>query len=254
MREHPLANYFRNFLGMFATALLFGCSSYPGSLSLSVADYHFNTVLPNKPAGLPFAATAVSVGAGDAYLAGIYPGFTCASMPNTSVYLRNAFGYYAATRDAAVDAANRACVENSGQYTYCIAVFVDESNVCTSELASAVADAEKFKEVRNVNQCREFGFMDGTPEMADCLLELYKIENQPQQNTVIANPTPSVNNAPNSAAGIELMNRGLQILNGVGTPSAPISRTSTCTRIGDLSGQVVTFNNIACPAGYAPTF
>lgn len=250
-----MIKYFRNCLVMVATTFIFGCSSYPGRLSLSVADYHFNSVLPNKPAGLPFAATAVSVGAGDAYLAGIFPSFTCASMPNTSVYLRNAFSYYAATRDAAVDAATRACVENSGQYTYCIAVFVDESNVCASELASAVADAEKFKKVRDVNQCREFGFIDGTPEMADCLLELYKIENQPQQDTVIANPTPSVNNAPNSAAGIELMNRGLQILNGAGTQSTPtVTTSSRCTRVGDVSRQVYTFNSPACPAGYAPAF
>jgi hypothetical protein len=81
---------FRNWLSMAAITFFFGCSSYPGSLSLSVADYHFNTVVPNKPAGLPFAATAVSVGAGDDYLDRIFPGFTCASMPNTSVYLRNA--------------------------------------------------------------------------------------------------------------------------------------------------------------------
>jgi hypothetical protein len=59
----------------------------------------------------------------------------------------------------------------------------------------------------------------------------------------------------NEQAAIQQQNNALmQILNGVGTPSAPRSRTSTCTRIGDLSGQVVTFNNIACPAGYAPTF
>jgi len=59
----------------------------------------------------------------------------------------------------------------------------------------------------------------------------------------------------NEQAAIQQQNNALmQILNGVGTPSAPRSRTSTCTRIGDLSGQVVTFNNIACPAGYVPTF
>jgi len=105
------------------------------------------------------------------------------------------------------------------------------------------------------NQCKEFGFVEGTPEMANCLLELYKIENQPQQNTVIANPAPSVNNAPNPAAGIELMNRGLRILNGAGTPSAPaVTTSSRCTRIGDVSGQVYTFNSPACPAGYAPAF
>jgi|GEM_PF-6005561 len=59
----------------------------------------------------------------------------------------------------------------------------------------------------------------------------------------------------NEQATIQQQNNALmQILNGVGTPSAPRSRTSTCTRIGDFSGQVVTFNSIACPAGYAPTF
>jgi hypothetical protein len=72
--------------------------------------------------------------------------------------------------------------------------------------------------------------------------------------TVIRNTVPARTNSSDTTSGIELMNRGLQILNGVGTPSTPRSRTSTCTRVGDLSGQVVTFNNIACPAGYAPTF
>jgi len=108
--------------------------------------------------------------------------------------------------------------------------------------------------ISSQDQCKAFGFTDDTPEMANCLLELYKIENQPQQNTVIANPAPARANSSDTTSGIELMNRGLQILNGVGTPSAPSSRTSTCTRIGDFSGQAVTFNSIACPAGYAPTF
>ena len=108
--------------------------------------------------------------------------------------------------------------------------------------------------ISSQDQCKAFGFTDDTPEMANCLLELYKIANQPQQNTVIANPAPARANSSDTTSGIELMNRGLQILNGVGTPSAPSSRTSTCTRIGDISGQVVAFNSIACPAGYAPTF
>jgi len=106
----------------------------------------------------------------------------------------------------------------------------------------------------NIEKCKSFGFADDTPEMANCLFELYKLDNQPQQNTAITNSAPARTNSSDTTSGIELMNRGLQILNGVGTPSAPSSRTSTCTRIGDISGQVVTFNSIACPAGYAPTF
>lgn len=124
----------------------------------------------------------------------------------------------------------------------------------SAKISQERSTAEQASSQRE-NQCREFGFVEGTPEMANCLLELYKIENQPQQNTVIANPAPSVNNAPNPATGIELMNRGLQILNGAGTPSAPaVTSSSRCTRIGDVSGQVYTFNSPACPAGYAPAF
>ena len=103
-------------------------------------------------------------------------------------------------------------------------------------------------------QCASFGFSRNTPEMANCLLELFKIANQPQQNTVITNSAPARANSSDTTSGIELMNRGLQILNGVGAPSAPISRTSSCTRIGDFAGQVFTFSGIACPAGYAPAF
>ena len=59
----------------------------------------------------------------------------------------------------------------------------------------------------------------------------------------------------NGQAAIRQQNNALmKIINGVGTPSAPSSRTSTCTRIGDISGQVVTFDNVACPAEYVPTF
>lgn len=43
----------------------------------------------------------------------------------------------------------------------------------------------------------------------------------------------------NEQASIRQQNNALmQILNGVGTPAAPRSRNSTCTRIGDISGQV----------------
>ncbi len=118
----------------------------------------------------------------------------------------------------------------------------------------AIANRRVQESISSQDQCKAFGFTDDTPEMANCLLELYKIANQPQQNTVITNSAPARTNSSDTTSGIELMNRGLQILNEVGTPSAPRSRTSTCTRIGDISGQVVTFNNIACPAGYAPTF
>ena len=150
--------------------------------------------------------------------------------------------------------------------TWCQVVLINEDNVCATEKPKAISRArteyssekqiaESRASGQRENQCREFGFVEGTPEMANCLLELYKIENQPQQNTVIANPAPNANSAPNPAAGIELMNRGLQILNGAGTPSAPAATSSSrCTRIGDISRQVYTFNSPACPAGYAPAF
>lgn len=134
----------------------------------------------------------------------------------------------------------------------------DESFSCRDLVTSygkKVSANQRIQEsISSQDQCKAFGFTDDTPEMANCLLELYKIANQPQQNTVITNSAPARTNSSDTTSGIELMNRGLQILNGVGTPSAPRSRTSTCTRIGDLSGQVVTFNNIACPAGYVSTF
>lgn len=40
-------------------------------------------------------------------------------------------------------------------------------------------------------KCKAFGFTDNTPEMAKCLLELYKIANQPQQKTLITNSVPA---------------------------------------------------------------
>jgi hypothetical protein len=47
---------------------------------------------------------------------------------------------------------------------------------------------------------RVFDFTDDTPETTNCLLELYKIAYQPQQNTIIANPAPAGNNPSDSAS------------------------------------------------------
>jgi len=115
------------------------------------------------------------------------------------------------------------------------------------------ANQQRQERIGSAEQCRTFGFTDNTPEMANCLLELYKIANQPPQNTA-QNPPPARNSAPNASSAIDLMNRGLQILNGAGTRSAPNSTATSCTKIGDFSGQVFTFNSIACPAGYAPAY
>ena len=175
----------------------------------------------------------------------------------------------------AKDTAVRNCVSlNNGEA--CMVVVLNGTDICDEEKSSFIVAWDSARQINRANiaaqhqreqersisqenaqrqsQCKAFGFTDDTPEMANCLLELYKIANQPQQNTVITNSAPARTNSSDTTSGIELMNRGLQILNGVGTPSAPSSRTSTCTRIGDISGQVVTFNNIACPAGYVPTF
>ncbi len=128
------------------------------------------------------------------------------------------------------------------------------SDLATLYEQKAIANRRVQESISSQDQCKAFGFTDDTPEMANCLLELYKIANQPQQNTVITNSAPARANSSDTTSGIELMSRGLQILNGVGTPSAPSSRTTSCTGIGDFSRQVVTFINIACPAGYAPAF
>ena len=103
-------------------------------------------------------------------------------------------------------------------------------------------------------KCVEFGFTADTPEMANCLLELYKIENQPQQNTVITapDPTPATNNSQDLYQSLDLLNRGIELINGTGNQSAPINSTSRCRRMGDTSGQVYTFSRIGCPVGYAP--
>mgnify|MGYP001500967974 CR=1 FL=1 len=102
------------------------------------------------------------------------------------------------------------------------------------------------------NQCRSFGFADGTPEMANCLLELYKIENQSEQSTAIANPATTTNNSQDLYQSLDLLNRGIDLINGTGNQSAPINSTSRCRRMGDTSGQVYTFSRIGCPVGYAP--
>ena len=214
------------------------------------------------------------------------------SHPHEGPNPREAVQKRATVADSSLEDAKQRAINECTNFSYtgvylepeaCMVTFINEQNVCATEFASfrrnlpqinsnyqrqyAQQGQESRRQAAQAQQqrrqqatkelnatCRSFGFTDGTPEMANCLLELYKIGNQPQQNTVITNSAPARNNSSDLNSSIELMNRGLQILNGVGAPSAPSSRTSTCTRIGDLTGQVVTFNSIACPAGYAPTF
>lgn len=106
------------------------------------------------------------------------------------------------------------------------------------------------------DQCKAFGFTDGTPEMANCLLELYKIANQSQQSTQTIGdlyPEATRGNTPDPAAAIELFNISRDILNNTGTRAAPAPTSVRCTKFGDFSGQVYTFN-IACPMGYVQSF
>lgn len=103
-------------------------------------------------------------------------------------------------------------------------------------------------------KCVSFGFKSDTPEMANCKFELYKLENTASA-AVGAAPSPS----PSSSEldSLQLLNQSLQMmknsLNGI-RPTAPVQTSVSCTRIGDFSRQVFTFNGIACPAGYAPSF
>ena len=149
----------------------------------------------------------------------------------------------------------------------CMVTLVNGADVCASEMVSlrarsrnqSLADIQQNNQQRQQQNtealretCRSFGFTDDTPEMANCLLELYKIENQPQQNTVIANPAPTTNNSQDLYQSLDLLNRGIELINGTGSQSAPINSTSRCRRMGDTSGQVYTFSRIGCPVGYAP--
>ncbi len=106
-------------------------------------------------------------------------------------------------------------------------------------------------------QCASFGFNRNTPEMANCLLELYKIANQPQQTTQSIGdlyPDTARGNTADPAAAIEMFNISRDILNNTGTRAAPAPTSVRCTRVGDFSRQVFSFNGIACPFGYAPSF
>ena len=101
-------------------------------------------------------------------------------------------------------------------------------------------------------QCVSFGFGRNTPEMANCMLELHKIANQPQQTTQTILDSARSNTA-DPAAAIELFNISRDILNNTGTRAAPAPTSVRCTRFGDFSGQVYTFN-MACPMGYVQSF
>ena len=60
--------------------------------------------------------------------------------------------------------------------------------------------------------------------------------------------------------GLGQMQRGLGQMQRGGSNqqqynlNRPTQSTSTCTKIGDTSRQLYTFNSIACPPGFAPSF
>jgi ribosomal protein L19 len=59
--------------------------------------------------------------------------------------------------------------------------------------------------------------------------------------------------------GLNQMQQGLQQMQkGTGVqqqlPNRPNQTSITCTKIGDRNRTVYTFNAIACPVGYAPTY
>jgi len=157
----------------------------------------------------------------------------------------------------------------------CIVVLYNNTERCQATYASAIARQElmsrqRFDSQNQANaqrqaaeslkyetQCASFGFSRDTPEMANCLLELYKIANQPQQSTQTIGdlyPGATSGNTADPAAAIELFNISRDILNNTGNRAAPAPTSVRCSRVGDFSRQVFTFNGIACPAGYAPSF
>ncbi len=60
--------------------------------------------------------------------------------------------------------------------------------------------------------------------------------------------------------GLQQMQQGLGQMQRGGSNqqqynlNRPTQSTSTCTKIGDTSRQLYTFNSIACPPGFAPSF
>jgi hypothetical protein len=152
----------------------------------------------------------------------------------------------------------------------CIVVLYNNTERCQATYASAIArqelrrrqrldsqnqanaERQAAESLKYEAQCASFGFSKNTPEMANCLLELYKIANQPQQTTqTILDSARSSTADP--AAAIELFNISRDILNNTGTRSAPAPTSVRCTKFGDFSGQVYTFN-MACPMGYVQSF
>jgi hypothetical protein len=120
----------------------------------------------------------------------------------------------------------------------------------------ANAQRQAAESLKYEAQCASFGFNRNTPEMANCLLELYKIANQSQQSTQTIGdlyPEATRGSTADPAAAIELLNISRDILNNTGTRAAPAPTSVRCTKFGDFSGQVYTFN-IACPMGYVQSF
>jgi TPR repeat protein len=127
----------------------------------------------------------------------------------------------------------------------------------TSILAKVQLAAEQETQMLSYEtKCLSFGFNRDTPEMANCKFELYKLENTATATVgdlYDSYPAPS---NQNSDAALQLLNQGLQIMNDtLNRPrqSAPQQRTVNCTKFGDFSRKIYTFN-MACPMGYVQSF
>jgi hypothetical protein len=183
------------------------------------------------------------------------------------------FGVAASIQEAKATAINNCSEINSG--ASCMAIMINGFDVCDEENVTFINDwnaaaknnqeylviqrqreqtiIENREYIQSESQCKSFGFADGTPEMANCLLELYKIANQPRQSTQTLVVEPTSGNTADPAAAIELFNISRDILNNTGTRASPAPTSVRCTRVGDFSRQVYTFN-IACPMGYVQSF
>lgn len=246
--------------------LLSGCNSIAASIFPTIQDKH-NETMRNYPNEGHYATAIRIPSQCDDYLGGTYrPVY----QRDISLWKSDYFIGFGGASQAEVERyVIGQCEQKFG--SACIVVLYNNIERCEATYASAIArqelrsrqrldsqnqanaERQAAESLKYEAQCASFGFNRNTPEMANCLLELYKIANQSQQSIQRVVVEPARGNTPDPAAAIELFNISRDILNNTGTRAAPAPTSVRCTKFGDFSGQVYTFN-IACPMGYVQSF
>lgn len=102
------------------------------------------------------------------------------------------------------------------------------------------------------SRCVRLGFKIDTTEHFNCLIEFLDASELASGKVQKGPNIPLQNTQPTSDFLFEILGESPQTPTEVHKWNNPVNMISRCVKIGDFSRNIVSFNSIACPPGYAP--